>query len=261
MVSSGRMTASEQPAVAVLPMFNMTGAATASAFGPALAGSGLREVYLDLPGHGDAPVTGSADSDAVLARLTDQLDGPVLLAGGSYGAYLAAGIARRRPDLVRGLLLVCPGIRIGRQDRDLPTVGELEAPAGWLDAAPDELRPHLDTALGHRTAEVVKAVLAALGRGEHGDEEFRHRLAGGPGYALTDEDADVTYGGPVSVVTGRQDRVVGYADQFRAMRHYPRGSFTVLDEAGHYLPFEQPALLRTLAQDWVRRTLAPRSAG
>jgi pimeloyl-ACP methyl ester carboxylesterase len=245
------------PVVVCLPMFSMTRAATAAAFAPAFAGAGLREVYVDLPGHGDSAADCRPESQAVLevvcGWIDDHVGAPVLLAGGSYGAYLAAGIARQRPELVRGLLLVCPGVRIAR-DRDLPERDLPESPAGWLDAAPAELRGHFDVALGRRTPAVVATVLAALGSGGPGDEEFRSKLHTAPGYALPDEAADVIFGGPVSVITGRQDGVVGYADQFRAMRHYPRGTFTVIDEAGHYLPYEQPALLRALAHDWLRRT-------
>jgi pimeloyl-ACP methyl ester carboxylesterase len=252
-------SATAGPAVVCLPMFGMTRAAMAAAFGPAFAGAGLREVYLDLPGHGDSPGEGRPGSQAVLdtvcSWLEARFDAPVLLAAGSYGAYLAAGIARRRPELVRGMLLVVPGIRVAQADRDLPEFEPAEAPAGWLDAAPAELRAHLDAALGHRTPTVVEAVLAALNSGGPGDPEFQRKLREGPDIALPDEDADVDFGKPVSVVTGRQDRIVGYADQFRAMRHYPRGTFTTIDAAGHYLPFEQPALLRSLTQDWVRRII------
>lgn len=65
---------------------------------------------------------------------------------------------------------------------------------------------------------------------------------------MPDEGSDFSFGGPVTVITGRHDRVVGYADQFRSMRAYPRGTYTVVDAAGHYLPFEQPDLLRALTQ-------------
>jgi pimeloyl-ACP methyl ester carboxylesterase len=54
-------------------------------------------------------------------------------------------------------------------------------------------------------------------------------------------------------VTGRQDGIVGYADQFRRLSCYPAGSFAVLDQAGHYLPFEQPAALAALASQWRAR--------
>ncbi|WP_247683986.1 alpha/beta fold hydrolase [Micromonospora sp. D93] len=246
------------PAVVCLPMFSMSRTATATAYSPALAGSGLREIYLDLPGHGDTPAhcppTSQAVLDTVCAWLDHHLDTPALLAGGSYGAYLAAGIARQRPDLVRGLLLVCPGVTIARHSRNLPDEPPLEAPTGWLDAAPTALHAHLDAALGHRTPAVVATVLAALNSGGPGDATFQQELQSGPGYALPDETADATFDGPVTVITGRQDHIVGYADQFRAMRHYPRGTYTVTDAAGHYLPYEQPTLLRALTQDWLRRT-------
>ncbi|MEU4553645.1 alpha/beta fold hydrolase [Micromonospora violae] len=246
------------PALVCLPMFSMSRAATATAFSPALAGTGLREIYLDLPGHGDTPAhcppTSQAVLDTVCAWLDNHLDTPALLAGGSYGAYLAAGIARQRPDLVRGLLLVCPGITMARHSRHLPDEPPLDPPPGWLDAAPAALHAHLDTALGHRTPAVVATVLTALNSGGPGDARFQQQLQNGPDYALPDEKTHVVFPGPVSVITGRQDGIVGYTDQFHAMRHYPRGTYTVIDAAGHYLPYEQPTLLRSLAQDWLRRT-------
>ncbi|GAB3802428.1 alpha/beta fold hydrolase [Micromonospora zhanjiangensis] len=248
------------PVVVCLPMFGMTRVATAVAFAPAFAGTGLREVYPDLPGHGDSPAVCPARSVAVLETvcgwLDGYVDGPVLLAGGSYGGYLAAGIARRYPGRVAGLLLVNPGVRIAPSDRTLPEDAPPEAPAGWLDAAPASLREHFDAALGNRTSEVVSTVLAALDAGGPGDEAFLTELRGGAGYPLPDEDAEVGHPGPVSVVAGRQDGIVGYVDQFRAMDRYPRGTYTVVDSAGHYLPYEQPALLRALTHDWVRRIRA-----
>lgn len=248
------------PTVVLLPMFNMTRTATVAAFRPALADSGLRQLYPDLPGHGDSPATCPPGAQAVLETMAtwieQRADGPVLLAGGSYGGYLAAGIARQRPGLVRGLLLVCPGVTIGAPGRDLPAAGPGEAPPGWLDEAPETLRGHLDVALGHRTPQVVRTVLDAITPVRHGDESFRRELREGPRNALPDEDADVTFDRPVAVITGRQDRIVGYADQFRAMRHFPRGSYTVVDEAGHYLPYEQPEALSATVRDWLRRALS-----
>nr|WP_255473695.1 hypothetical protein [Micromonospora sp. ALFpr18c] len=155
---------------------------------------------------------------------------------------------------VRGLLLVCPGVTIAPASRTLPDPHPSTAPTGWLDAAPADLHPHLDTALGHRTPGVVATVLAALNSGGPGDDAFQHDLRTGPGYALPDETADTVFDGPVSVLTGRQDGIVGYADQFHAMRRYPHGTFSVIDEAGHYLPYEQPALLRAHTHHWLRRT-------
>ena len=67
---------------------------------------------------------------------------------------------------------------------------------------------------------------------------------------LTREDAD---GNPVAELTGRQDRIVGVADQFRRMGLYPRGAFVASDLAGHYLPYERPDVLRAVNLDWLDR--------
>jgi pimeloyl-ACP methyl ester carboxylesterase len=242
--------------VVCLPMFNTTRATTALALGPAFDGSGVRAIYVDLPGHGDSPVTTHPDSEsvlsAVLAWWEAHLRGPARLVGCSYGGYLAAAIARRRPDLVTGLLLVVPGVRAGT-NRDLPDWEPGPAPGGWLDPAPSALRGHLDGALAQRSPEVVARVAEALVAGGLGDEAYRRTLREGDGIALSDEDDDGAFAGPVAVLTGRQDRQVGFADQFRAMRNYPNGTFVAIDGAGHYLPFEQPRLLRSHVQDWLGR--------
>ena len=166
--------------VVCLPMLGMSRVGTAMAFSPALGDrSGLREVYLDLPGHGDSPGEGAADSqtvlDAVCEWLERHLQQSALLAGASYGAYLAAGIARQRPHLVGGLLLVCPGVRVGVQERDLPADKPPPAEPGWLDEAPAELHGHLDRALGQRTRAVVAQVLQALTLGGPGDRAVPER--------------------------------------------------------------------------------------
>jgi len=163
------------------------------------------------------------------------------------------GIARRRPDLLEGLLLVCPGMRVGAHERDLPDQEPPAAELGWLEAAPAELHGHLDRALGHRTRAVVEVVLQALAAGGPGDEAYQDALTDGPGYRLADQDAELLFNGLVMFVAGRNDRVVGYADQVHALQAYPRGTYCVVDASGHYLPCEQPELFRALTQDWLQR--------
>lgn len=227
---------------------------TRSAFEPALDGTAVRQVYADLPGHGDSaaitPPTSEAVLDEVVAFIEQRTQEPVLLAGCSYGGYLASAITRRRPDLVRGLLLVRPGVR---QERDLPEGANLTAEPGWLDAAPTGLRAHFEQALGRRSAQVVRAVAAALTSGGSGDEDYQDELQGGIGYFFDDDDEPTAFDGPVAMTTGRQDRVVGYSDQFRTMSVYPRGTFVAADQAGHYLPYEQPDLLRAVTLEWLQR--------
>ena len=61
------------------------------------------------------------------------------------------------------------------------------------------------------------------------------------------------YGGPTLVVAGRLDSTVGYAAAADLVDHYPHASLAVVDDAGHALPHEQPALLRALFVEWLAR--------
>ncbi len=96
-------------------------------------------------------------------------------------------------------------------------------------------------------------VLQALAAGGPGDEAYQDALTDGPGYRLADQDAELLFNGLVMFVAGRNDRVVGYADQVHALQAYPRGTYCVVDASGHYLPCEQPELFRALTQDWLQR--------
>jgi pimeloyl-ACP methyl ester carboxylesterase len=239
--------------IVCLPMFSLAASVTAAALEPAFSERpGWQRHYVDLPGHGAAP-PGPEDADEIVELLARQIDLPRFrLAGLSYGGYLAAALARRYPDRVEALLLVCHATRIRREDRDLPADERVPAPAGWLDGVGPELREHLAVALGSRTPEVAARVAAVVGPGLPQHEEYLERLRAN-GYRLSDEDAKVSYAGPTQIIAGRDDLVGGYADQFRALERYPRGDYAAVAGAGHYLPFERPETFASLVRGWLDR--------
>ncbi len=70
--------------------------------------------------------------------------------------------------------------------------------------------------------------------------------------------------GPSLFLCGRQDDVVGYADAWDRLEHYPRASLVVLDRAGHNVLLEQPSQSRAAVADWlgrVRDVAGPSEAG
>jgi acylglycerol lipase len=83
-----------------------------------LAAAGLEVHFLDRRGSGlNAAQRGDVDTfqtwisdvaDYVERASSDGL--PAVLAGISWGGKLAAAVAKSRPDLLRGLVLICPGI-------------------------------------------------------------------------------------------------------------------------------------------------------
>lgn len=211
--------------------------------------AGYRRIYPDLPGMGATTADGLSCNDEVgtlLAAFVDGLGaGPVLLLGHSYGAYLARGVAARRPDLVLGLALLCPVAERTGPVPDHQVV--LSDPAAY-----DELEPAQRQ--GFDEYFVVRTPATA--------RRYRDHVL--PGIALVDEAAvgrivagwpiDMaasTYSGPTLIVAGRQDSVVGYADAIGLLERYPHATLAVLDAAGHALMHERPDLLAPLLGVWL----------
>ncbi|NHT17316.1 alpha/beta hydrolase [Cellulomonas sp. IC4_254] len=221
-------------------------------FEPALAAAGgLRRVYPDLPGHGRTPAPPVLRSeDDVVDVLTGFVEAvareaggePVLLVGHSAGAHDARGVAARRPDLVAGLALVCPLVAGGH---DVPA----HEPVVRDDALGGaDFRGYFvvqTPAMLDRYRRFVEPGAALA------DEAANARI--GERWEITglDDPAASPYAGPVLVVAGRRDSVVGYAGAVGLLERYPRATLAVVDGTGHALPHERPALLGALLTDWV----------
>jgi pimeloyl-ACP methyl ester carboxylesterase len=79
--------------------------------GEALAGSGRRVVAFDRRGHGrtadtDAPFHYEDMATEAIAVLEQVVGGPAALVGWSDGGIVSLLVARRRPDLVRAMVLI-----------------------------------------------------------------------------------------------------------------------------------------------------------
>jgi pimeloyl-ACP methyl ester carboxylesterase len=85
---------------------------------PALEEAGYRVATTDLRGHGDSDVTfasyGDVDTAEDVTALIEELGGPAVVVGNSMGAGSAVLVAAKRPELVRGLVLIGPFVRNGK---------------------------------------------------------------------------------------------------------------------------------------------------
>jgi pimeloyl-ACP methyl ester carboxylesterase len=83
---------------------------------------GLRSIGVDWPGHGQSPAGTAPSTELRLAQITEELlesltPGGAVLVGNSVGGNVAARLAIRRPDLVKGLMIIDGG---GFEESRLP---------------------------------------------------------------------------------------------------------------------------------------------
>jgi pimeloyl-ACP methyl ester carboxylesterase len=223
-------------------------------FEPAFSGiAGLRRIYPDLPGMGRTIATERVNSgddvvEILLGFAREVSDGDLLLVvGHSAGGYFAQGMASRAPELFAGLALVCallpgisgvPGHRVVVDHSDVegqPEIGD-EAFRSYFVIHSPEMLDRYQRFVAPGNALVDHAALERIGA---------H-------WELSQGEASA-YPGPTLIVAGRLDSTVGYAASVDLVDHYPRASLAVVDEAGHTLPHERPALLRALVSEWLAR--------
>jgi len=223
--------------------------------------SAWQRIYLDLPGMGKTPgkewITNSDQMlDIVLEFIDQVIPGRCfVLAGDSYGGYLARGVIYRKPGLVDGLLLICPMIIPDHARRSVPPrVALVKDPALLSSLEPSEREVFESFAvvqsqrIWERTRDEVIAAISIA------DEEFLTKLqTHGYPFSFDVDAASAPFGKPTLILVGRQDAWVGYRDAWEILESYPRGTFAVLDRAGHNLQIEQETLFNALVNEWLDR--------
>lgn len=214
---------------------------------------GWLRLYPDLPGTGLTPgvdylATHDQMLDALLAFIDAVIPGQrFVLAGYSYGGYIARGVASRRTALVDGLMLCAPQMKADPTQAHLPPGTMLvEDPA--LVA---ELGPVADLIVV-QSPTVVEAVREVLAEVQLADHSLQARLeAAGP--SSFEMAPPVPFSGPTLILTARQDQICGYRDAWDLLDNYPRATFAVLDRAGHFVNIEQDRLCQSLMCEWLDR--------
>ncbi|MFC9435317.1 alpha/beta fold hydrolase [Nocardia sp. NPDC057030] len=211
------------------------------------AQANFRRIYPDLPGMGrtPAPETLRSADDVVdtLLGFADEVGAGAapLLIGHSAGAYFAQGMAAKRPAQFAGLALICPLLP---ESRDLP---EHRVVVGSGDLGDDEFRGYFVIQTPEMLERYERYVVP-------GAELFDHAALDriGEQWSLT-TNAGLPFTAPTTIVAGRLDATVGYAASTDLVDYYPHASLAVIDDAGHALPHEHPALLRALLTEWLTR--------
>ena len=221
---------------------------------------GWKRIYPDLPGMGKTPgMDWITHQDQILEIILDFVARVVpgqrfVVAGFSYGGYLARGMIYRRLEMMDGLLLIAPVILTDDTQRTIPShITLVKDPALILelDSNLADAFQGLAVVQSRELLDSMKAV--SLPAREIADHEFLSKLHENYAFSFDVDTLPEPYGGPTLMVMGRQDSWCGYHDAWSILENYPRGTFVVLDRAGHGLMVEQSDMFNALVNEWLDR--------
>ena len=221
--------------------------------------AGWLRVYPDLPGTGRTPsvdrlATHDQMLDAVLAFIDTVIPGQrFVLAGLSYGGYLARGVLYHRAASIDGLLLCAPQVKADPAQAHLPPRTTLvQDPTLAARLEPDETQL-VEGLVVVQSPTVVEAVRDLLAEVQLADHPFNERLEVASPFSFDVDTLPAPFGGPTLILTARQDHLCGYRDAWDLLDNYPRATFAVLDRAGHFVNIEQDVLCQALMREWLDR--------
>lgn len=223
---------------------------------------GWKRIYLDLPGMGLSEYDEwLKNSDQMLDIVIDFINMIIpgesfLLAGYSYGGYLALGITHKLNDLVDGVFLLCPVVFAAHSKRRLPVHKPLVADKEFLNSLTDEQLAEFSSIAIIQTEEMwEKADRTIFSGNKLAEPDFIVNLAINSSYPFSFENDMLKkdFKRPSLIVAGRQDAVVGHVDAWRLSTKFRRSTFANFDMAGHNLQIEKEPLLLGLVEDWLER--------
>jgi len=222
-----------------------------------------KRIYFDLPGmgktKGESWITGP---DQMLDLVFGFIDAVIpnqhfVVAGESYGGYLARGIINKCPSVVDGLLLICPAAWEETLKENGGQYQVFEKDDILLSSLTDEDRNYfegvgINVLQNKRVWERYKEeVLPGLKIADH---SFLKNCMGQISFNV--DALEKPYMKPTLMLAGRQDSIVGYRGLWQIIEMYPRASFILLDRAGHDLQIEQDVLFTEAVKDWLIRVVA-----
>lgn len=220
--------------------------------------NGFRRIYIDLPGMGlTKDYTEINNSDDMLNAVLEFIEAVLpnqkfLIAGESYGGYLARGVIEKRKEQVLGAAFICPVIIPNKEERTVDEHKIMRTDEQFISCLTNE---ELE---GFKSNQVIldeynwlrynKEVLTGC---KIADEKLLNKVMAN--YEFSFKVDQFEFEKPSVFLLGRQDSVVGFKDALDVLNKYPRGTFAVLDTAGHNLQIEQPQIFNSLLNEWLDR--------
>lgn len=225
-------------------------------------GAGWQRIYVDLPwAEGNAEHQASSADHVAQGALDDIQeylgDQPFAVIGNSYGGMIARHIAHELRDQVLGLATLAGVFEPVHRARTLPLRQVVRNDPSVLARAGQVRDDYEEMTVVQSEATLNAFIRYALPGLRGANQTVLERVAAD--YALSVEP-EVAHPAPFEAPSlhlfGRQDHVTGYEDGWKLRDHYVRGTFAVLDAAGHNAHLERPDLTAALLMDWLLRSSA-----
>jgi pimeloyl-ACP methyl ester carboxylesterase len=216
--------------------------------------SGWQRIYIDTPGYGGSDYNEKINSsDAMLEIIVNGIkqlvgDSSFILAGLSYGGYLARGITYLLKEQVQGLFLICPVIKA--YNRELPTHEILvtHESNSYSPGFRDMAVVQTDRVWVRYQVEIIPGVNCFNSK-LNDSELLTNNLA----FSFEEEMMESYFDKPMLIINGRQDSLVGYRDVLVMLESCPHTTYAILDHAGHLVEIEQEKLVTSLVEEWLDR--------
>ena len=220
---------------------------------------------LDMPGHGDSPLFGSASMRQIAERIerfcTTRGDGRIVLVGHSMGGNIALELALAHPDLVERLVLVDAAV----QPAEMPiyTRSYLDQTFGWAVLRTSMAAARQIAMVGrfvpheHQGGVVLPALRRVTYMARHDADALRALLDSLFENPLGPRLADLHV--PTLVISGEFDPLVPPPLSRRVAAAIPGAHYAVIRRAAHNPMDERPREFNAVLLDFLG--LQPKNEG
>ncbi|HEX4458199.1 MAG TPA: alpha/beta fold hydrolase [Polyangia bacterium] len=206
-------------------------------------------IAVDLPGHGATPAVAKPSLDAIAddlaALLRAEKATPAIVIGHSLGAGVAAHLAERHAEMVKGLVVVDMGIGTtftaagaAELNQKLAANRDAVVPRWFGSMMKPGNMERLEPTLDKTATTTLMGYVDALAHGALGDG----------GKALT---MPVLLMATKELLPGKQPRATELADA--GFAHAPRLTVEVFPEAQHWILWDEPARFEDVLETWMAR--------
>jgi pimeloyl-ACP methyl ester carboxylesterase len=210
---------------------------------------GLIDTYPNV----HAAITQSESIEALAQDVLKKVEGPIIPIGFSMGAIVGLMMAKLAPERMVAMVLSNTNCTADLPERAVARLTQqAHVREGQLSMiVRDELKPHYLSPLtqGKKRAEILDLTME-MGL-DLGPEVFLHQseaLRTRP--ALCDVISE--FDGPILVIAGADDSLCPPAWHAAMAARNRRANYVEIEDAGHLVPLEQPAVFTRAIFDWLR---------